>query len=172
MMPDIRSSGSGSPLDRLVIYPSRAKTLLVLLGAIGFVALAVWIGTLGLWSLEALIAVCVGVPFFSACALYAMYRLVRNRPVLEIDWMGITDAASAFGAGRLYWSEVDHLLLYKIQGQSMLGIFPRDLDPILRRFGAFQRGSHAVWGSRRLPVRRTRESCLIRNRLQAGGSWR
>jgi hypothetical protein len=129
--------------DKVVIYPSRAKTLLVLLGSIAFVVIGVWIGTpsvargLAIW--EVVIGSYVGVPFFAACGLYAINRLVSHRPALEIDSTGITDAASAIGVGRLGWDEVDHVVLYRYSGQPMLGIVPANLDtflgrqPVLRR---------------------------------------
>src|SRR5262245_38170615 len=107
MMPE-----SSVHTDRLLIYPSRVKTFLVLLGSIVFVVLGVWIAESGIArgpaALEGFIASYVGIPFFSACGLYAAYRLLRRRPALEIDWMGITDAASALGVGRLSWEEIDH----------------------------------------------------------------
>jgi hypothetical protein len=139
--------------DRLVIYPSRIKMLLVLLGAIAFVVMSIWIATPDIARIvapwEVFIASYIGVPFFAACGLYAIYRLVWRRPALEIDSTGITDAASALGAGYLSWSEVGRVVLYKFQGQSMLGIFPKDLESFL---------------SRRHPIRRR----LIRLNLDLG----
>jgi len=126
-----------SSADKVVVYPSRTKISLVLLGSIAFVVIGVWIGTPGvarrvaLW--EVVIGSYVGVPFFAACGLYAVYRLVSRRPALEIDSTGITDAASAIGAGRLSWDEVDHVVVYKYSGQAMLGIVPRNLDIFLSR---------------------------------------
>ena len=123
--------------DRLVIYPSRVKLLLVLIGAIGFVVLCAWIAisdatrNVPIW--ELVLAAYVGVPFFSACGLYAAYRLVLRRPALEIDSRGITDAASGLAVGRLRWEEIDHVVLYEYCGQAMLGIFPRDLEGWLLR---------------------------------------
>ncbi len=128
------TTDSGMHSDRLVIYLSRAKMSLVLLGSIAFVVLGGWIGTVqGVPFLDVVIASYVGVPFFAACGLYAAYRLASQRPALEIDSMGITDASSALGAGRLSWEEVDHVVLYKYYGQSMLGVVPRDLDLFLSR---------------------------------------
>jgi hypothetical protein len=128
---------SSTEPNKVVIYPSRAKMSLVLLGSMAFVAIGVWIGTPGvargleIW--KVVIASYVGVPFFAACGLYAVYRLATHRPALEIDSTGIADAASAVGAGRLSWDEVDHVVLYKYSGQSMLGIVPRNLDIFLSR---------------------------------------
>lgn len=136
-------SDSNTGSNRLVIYPSRAKMALVLLGSIAFVAIGVWIGTsdvargLAIW--KVVLASYVGVPFFAACGLYAAYRLVIRRPALEIDATGITDAASAVGAGRLSWDEVDHVVLYKYSGQAMLGIVPKNLDQFLNRQSPMRR---------------------------------
>lgn len=138
------TADSSTDRNRVVIYPSRAKMSLVLLGSIAFVVIGVWIGTpagargLAVW--KVVIASYVGVPFFAVCGLYAAYRLAIRRPALEIDSTGITDAASAVGAGRLRWDEVDHVVLYKYSGQSFLGIVPRNLEiflsrqPVVRRF--------------------------------------
>jgi len=116
---------------------------LVLLGSVTFVVIGIWIGTsdvarhLPIW--DVVIAVYVGVPFFAACGLYAAYRLAIRRPALEIDSAGITDAASALGAGRLIWEEVDHVVIYKYSGQVMLGIVPKDLGTFLSRQHAVRR---------------------------------
>lgn len=134
VVPRMRTELTNDP-DRIVIYPSRAKTALVLLGAIGFVALCAWIVSLGVRSVgvEGFVASLVGVPFFGVCGIYAAYRLAHHRPAVEIDRMGIVDGASALGVGRLLWDDVDHVRLYEYWGQPMLGIIPRELELFLSR---------------------------------------
>ncbi len=133
----------GTDTDRLVIYPSRVKTVCVLLGAIAFVILGIWIATPGMAARVAvwkvMVASYVGVPFFGACALYAAYRLLRRRPSIEIDAAGITDNASVLGVGHLSWDEIDYVMVYQYSGQSFLGIFPKDLDALLGRQNALHR---------------------------------
>ena len=51
-------------------------------------------------------------------------RLVCRKAALELDDIGITDNASAVGAGHLRWAEIDHLVLYRFLGQPLLGIVP------------------------------------------------
>ena len=129
--------------DRLVIYPSRLKATLVLLGAIAFVALGIWIASPGMarrvgpW--EVFFGSYVGVPFFAACALSAAHRIVFRRPVVEMDATGITDSSNFFGVGHLNWDEVDRAVLYRYHRQPMLGIFPKDLDAFLGRLSAARR---------------------------------
>src|SRR5262245_36958156 len=105
--------------EPLVIYPSRVKIALVLLGSVAFVLACFWIAKTGVW--EGILAACLGVPFFGACALYAAYRLIRRRPSFELDSMGIVDSGSAFGVGRLFWEDIDHGYLYEYRGQRLLG---------------------------------------------------
>ena len=129
--------------DRIVIYPSRLKLALVLLGAVGFVLVGLWIGGTGVLGVlpipEIVIVVYIGVPFFAACGLYAAYRLVRNQPALVIDSTGITDYASGLGAGHLSWDDIDHVVVYTYSGQPMLGIVPRSLELFLSRQHATRR---------------------------------
>jgi len=128
---------SSSDANRLVIYPSRSKMALILLCSIAFVVIGVWVRTPGVarglevW--EVIVASYVCVPFFAASGLYAAYRLAIRRPALVIDSTGITDSASAEGAGRLRWDEVDHVVLYKYFRQEMLGIVPSNLGIFLSR---------------------------------------
>jgi hypothetical protein len=125
--------------DRLLFYPSRIKLFLLLLGAMAFVVAGVSIGKSGVPAPEVFIAFFVGVPFFAACGLYAAYRLLRHRPSLEIDSMGITDSASAIGIGWLSWADVDYVVLYTFYGRQHLGIIPRDVEGFMIRQNAFRR---------------------------------
>jgi hypothetical protein len=128
---------SSSDANRLVIYPSRSKMALILLCSIAFVVIGVWVRTPGVarglevW--EVIVASYVCVPFFAASGFYAAYRLAIRRPALVIDSTGITDSASAEGAGRLRWDEVDHVVLYGYFRQEMLGIVPSNLGIFLSR---------------------------------------
>jgi hypothetical protein len=129
--------------DRIVLYPSRSKAVLILLGASAFVALGIWIASPGMASrvspVQKFIASYVGIPFFAACGLYAAYRIAFRRPVLRIDASGINDTSHAFAPGHLCWHEVDRVVVYKYQNQPMLGIVPKDLDSFLSRQSAHVR---------------------------------
>jgi len=122
--------------DCLVVYPSRIKLGLILVGSLVFVALGVHIARVdeerGIDFWKVVVVSYLGVPFFAYCALFSAWRLLVRRPALVIDSSGITDAASAVGVGHVAWDEVDRLVLYNFRGQAMLGIFPRDMDSVLR----------------------------------------
>ena len=126
------------------IYPTRTKLWLVLLGAILFVVLGVWI--LGLRDEPAplrlyhgLVAV-IAIVFFGGCAVVALFRILVPSPAVVLSREGITDHTSPFGVGFLSWDEVAFVSIYLIQGQRMLGIFLKDAVSIMGRVGGVKAG--------------------------------
>jgi hypothetical protein len=122
---------------RIAIYPSRWKSAAVVAGAAVFVLLGLWIGSPGMarripiW--EVAIAAWIGVPFFAACGLYALYRLVWRRPAVTLGPDGLIDTSSALGGTHLHWEEIDRAVLHRYWDQPMLGLVPRDLEGWLTR---------------------------------------
>lgn len=126
--------------ERLVIYGSRKKALLLLMGAVAFVAAGVWIAGSSVAAARVsparlVVATYIGIPFFAVCALYFGYRLARPRPAVIADRSGLTDSASAVGAGHLPWSDIAYVVPYEFSGQAMLGVVPHDIDALLERQG-------------------------------------
>lgn len=127
------------PDGSIQIYPTGRKLWPMLLGAILFVAT----GVLLIVHREArpivhIYHVVVGtlsILFFGACAVVILLRIVRPSPAVVLSREGITDSASPFGIGFLPWSEVAFLSIYVIEGQRMLGIFPKDPVSIMARLG-------------------------------------
>lgn len=134
---EMLTPGLDTQSDRVVIYPSRPKMVRALLSSTAFVIIGIWVwatgAALGLPWWLVIIPAYVGVPFFAFCGLCAAYLLVAHRPALEIDSTGIIDAASAVGAGRLTWNDLDHITVYKYWGQLFLGIVPKDVGSFLSR---------------------------------------
>jgi hypothetical protein len=127
-----------TPDGDLVIFPSRWKLILVLLGAAGFIVASAWLLTLDVgWMAGSRVvpAAVAGLGFFGLVFVYCVYRLVRWRPILVIDGEGIVEQSSLISVGRLRWDEVDHIVPYVFRGQPMLGIVPRDLPAVLARAG-------------------------------------
>jgi hypothetical protein len=77
--------------QRFVARVSRVRTIVLIAGPLGFVAICLWILSLppGEISEKALIASYVGIPFFGLCAIVGVRQLFRTTPVLEIDENGI-----------------------------------------------------------------------------------
>ena len=106
---------------------------------VALVAMSVWIGSsprfAGFSRWKIFVSACLGVPSFSGAvgvfAARCRYSL-HPKAALELDDIGITDNASAVGAGHLRWAEIDHLVLYRFLGQPLLGIVPVNLSQIAR----------------------------------------
>jgi hypothetical protein len=118
----------------LVIPASRLKMLGQFVGGLVFVALGVfmmlyppkygWFGRLiGL----------VTTGFFGAVVLSIFYRLVRPLPAITINAQGITDHASGLSVGLIPWDQVGEVREYKVEDQVFLGIFPKDVDALIKK---------------------------------------
>ena len=118
------TSGAQGGADKFVIYPSRIKALLKLLGSIAFLVFFVVAGVVGLVQglpISRIVPVLgVAVPLFVALAFHAATRAVRPRPAVEMDAMGIKERAT-------------------VRGQVFLGIVPRDMAGFLKRQPAVRR---------------------------------
>jgi len=140
------AGSDGQPTDAarpdVVIYPSKGKLVLSLLGALAFVAVGVWMIIHG-WANQGesflILAGLLVLAFFGFCAGYALLRLLVPKPSLVIGPHGLLDNASAMGAGFITWDEVAWIKPYQFQGQTFLGIVPRDLQAVLKRQSAMTR---------------------------------
>ena len=128
-------------MDNVVLPSSWARTLLILLGCLGFVGLSVWIMSLPAHevSLKVTIAAWVGIPFFGLIGIFALYRLFSNNPALIIDVNGITDNASALSAGFIPWSNFASAAIITIKNQRMIRIDLVNVNGFLTSLGPFKR---------------------------------
>ena len=128
----------------LIVFPSTTKTVLLVIGSLGFVAMGgflVYLWAAGRQGPAAAIVGAADIAFFGACGIYGAFRLSVKRPLLVIDARGITDNGSALGVGFVEWDEIAEIGEYEFQGQTMLGIVPRDLDRVLSRLSRFKRSA-------------------------------
>ncbi|MER7284076.1 STM3941 family protein [Dactylosporangium sp. NPDC000244] len=110
-----------------VYQASLRRTVLLALGALGFVAISAWLLATH-QSIVAEITGAVGVPFFSLAAATLIYRLIRRGPELVI-----TDEGFAYRTwGSVAWSEVRAVRIreIKVRGttQRMIEVVLRDPD--------------------------------------------
>jgi hypothetical protein len=118
--------------DATVIYPSRAKLLLMTAGGAVFVVL----GFLSLpQSADTTVhlAVIASAVFFGLCSLYGIWRLIRPAPALIIHPSGIFDNASALSAGFLRWDEISGVFVGRVHRQRFLAIDVKDVEGLLSR---------------------------------------
>ena len=115
----------------IILYPSRWKMLLLTLGSLLFVLC----GPL-LWTHGDVFIQCVAVAdvfFFGFCGVFALGHLLWPRPSLVISASGITDNASAVGAGFIGWDEIAAVSIESFHASQFLVIVPHDPQAILAR---------------------------------------
>jgi hypothetical protein len=121
----------------IVLYPSPWKMILTALGGLLFVLCAPL-----LWSsgdiLNQVVAV-VNMLFFGYCVLFALGRLFRPRPSLILDQRGITDNASATGAGFIAWEEIATVRMSRMGLSQFLVVILHDAEAILARQSPIKR---------------------------------
>jgi len=130
-------------LNEVVIYPKKVKLLAIAMGALLFVILGFYFAqnrvAMGLPLWKIIVIAYIGIPFFSLCLVYAIYRLLVPNPAVVISDEGIFDNASAVGAGMLRWEEIADVFAYDFMGQRMLGIIPVNEAVVLGRQSRLKR---------------------------------
>lgn len=145
--------------EELIIYPSKWKIFGIAFGALIFISLGIILAVyreklvidflLNLkfnQNFSTLLSYCIifitsyiGVPFFSLCFIYAIYRLIYPKPAIIINNGGIFDNGSSVGIGWIKWDEIEEIFPYEFMGQIFLGIIPKDINMILNRQGIFKK---------------------------------
>jgi hypothetical protein len=125
--------------NRIILYPTRARFLLVAFGSLIFVFLG---STIRSWSDQVpvpswftAIASYLAMGFFGLCFVYAVYRLVVRKPSLILSREGILDNASAVSAGFVRWEEVDRIFYSSMMNQEFVSIALKDTEGFLGRIG-------------------------------------
>ena len=130
-------------MNEVVIYPKKLKLLAIAMASLLFVIFGFYLGQnrvameVPVWKF--IVIAYVGIPFFSLCLVYAIYRLLVPKPAVVISDEGIFDNASAVGAGMLKWEEIAEVFAYDFMGQRMLGIIPVNEAVVLARQSRLKR---------------------------------
>ncbi len=132
-----------------IIYLSKLKIILLIVGASIFVALGVWFLTLDTDSIESSrrfnspalvygIGV-IGIVFFGLCALVGLKKLFDKAPGLILNEEGILDNSSGVSAGVIPWSEVVGINEYQVQKQKFVSILVQDPEKYVNTGNALKR---------------------------------
>ncbi|NLI79007.1 MAG: hypothetical protein GX442_21515 [Candidatus Riflebacteria bacterium] len=123
---------------------SKGKLVAILLGCVGFLALAVWLWTIadvqarypGLY-----VKTVAGVVFvvFGWMGAVTLGSCLDRSPGLILDAEGIVDNASGVGAGRIAWSEITGFRVVTIRAQTSLAIDVTDPERFVRRASGVRR---------------------------------
>ncbi|WP_049815958.1 STM3941 family protein [Ralstonia sp. 25mfcol4.1] len=132
-------------MGSIVIYQSRGKLAVLLLGSILFVVLCIFLLAKHPVSMSAksTIAVALGIPFFAACGLFMLFRLLWRRPAIIIDYEGINDQASAASIGFIPWKDISHakvVVFGSRHRQKYLCVSLRNSNDYLAKCGPLARG--------------------------------
>jgi hypothetical protein len=130
----------------IIVPLSRTKIIILLLGSVGFVAIAVavWPAVSALpdddpWTLVGKILLAITVVFFGGCGLYAVWKFFDSAPGLIIDQQGIVDNSSGVSAGRIPWSEIKAVHVTTVEFQRFLTIEVRDPEKYIQRASFLKR---------------------------------
>ncbi|MBM7839797.1 hypothetical protein JOC54_003077 [Alkalihalobacillus xiaoxiensis] len=126
---------TSSQAEPLIVHPSKKSFGFLALGASIFVVIGIGFVTTGstMYGTAMNSIGYTSLIFFGFCLLYALTRLIFERPSLRIDDEGIYDNASAVGAGLVRWEEIKDLPIYTYGEQSYLGIVLYDVDEFIRK---------------------------------------
>lgn len=132
-----------------VIPASKFKLVLLILGALIFLALGIWLSLLDAafieaqhrWNSPALIHTvgAVAVVFAALCAAFGVKKLFDDRPGLVLNHLGITDHSSALAAGLIPWAEIRGFATYQVQRQKLLILLLHHPQPYLEAGGWWKR---------------------------------
>lgn len=129
--------------NEIVIPHSRTKLILLLIGALAFVAIGCWLWTAdprtGYNPVYMKCSAVLGIVFSGLCGIYICIRLFDRRPGFIIDDEGFIDNSSAVAAGRVPWSDILAIRTIEINLQPILVIYVADPQKYMERDGAFTR---------------------------------
>lgn len=119
------------------VYAQPGKQVLLVLGAIAFVAAGGWLLTQDEILLR--VAGVVAIVVFGLFGVLGVRVLAARRPALVVDRHGITDHASAIGAGFVPWSEITNLGTWTSNGQTIVTVGVAEPAAVLARTGPLAR---------------------------------
>ncbi|WP_210489506.1 STM3941 family protein [Rufibacter aurantiacus] len=123
-------------MDRIEIYTSKKKSVFMLLGALVFVVLGIWLfldaeHLTGWPARNPLITQGVGIAsvlFFGCCALVAIKRVIKTKLVLTLDPEGLGFYANKSAPLLLEWKDILGFNEVRIQSQKFLVIMVAEPD--------------------------------------------
>lgn len=136
-MPSERIVRVAGPDPSLTVYPQRGKQVALGLGAVVFVVLGVVLLLSG-----GVVRPVVGVVTILVFGLFGalwVRQMASQRPALVVDTRGITDHASAIGAGFVPWGEIVGLGTWSSNGQTIVTVGVADPAAVLARVGPVAR---------------------------------
>ncbi len=137
-----------TPEQRIEIPLSKSKIILMLIGALAFVATGLWFVIAPpkienvYWGNPTKIAIAGygSIIFFGLCAFVFIRKLPDNKPGLIIDSTGLIDNSSGLSAGHILWTDIENISVLEIHKQKLLMLKVKNpQDYINRQNNLFRR---------------------------------
>jgi len=114
--------------QRTEIAISKSKIILMLFGALIFIAIGLWFvispPTIdnSYWGNPTKIAIVgyASILFFGLCAFFIFRKLFDNKPGLILDNKGLIDNSSGLSAGHILWTDIEKISVIEIHGQKLI----------------------------------------------------
>jgi hypothetical protein len=114
--------------QQIIIPLSKIKIIIMLLGALIFVVLGIWLvfyppnteNSVWVTPFKMKLAGYASIIFFGTCAFFFIRKLPDDKPGLIIDYNGLTDNSSGFPAGQVLWSDIEKVSVIEISGQRII----------------------------------------------------
>jgi len=129
--------------EQHVEYPSRKRMALITAGAALFVSAGFFLmfdrssgaGTSIISSVLGLLSVL----FFGTCFFYSLVKMIRKEPSFVINEQGFVDSSSYTSGGAVAWREIEHMFMYELMGQKMIGVKLQDEKAFMERHNGMKR---------------------------------
>jgi hypothetical protein len=131
----------------IVIPVSKGKLVLLLAGALAFVALGIWmvndppvLNNPKYRNKYVIMAMgYLSIAFFGLCAYFIAKKLPQKEPGLVIGQNGFTDQSGAMAVGWVPWVDVEDISIFTIQGQKHIMVQVRNPSTYLNRAAGYKR---------------------------------
>ena len=120
------------------IEMSHAKTALLLLCALVFVAIGGWMILMPQAAYFSVVLGIIGVVFFGACGAVAIRKLMQKRPGLMVNLQGVHDQSSGTSAGFVPWKDVSAVQPSFVSGQKFVSLMLHDAQKYSHSGNALQ----------------------------------
>lgn len=129
--------------EQHVEYPSRGRMAWLTAGAALFVSAGFFLmfdrsSDAGSSMISRVIGL-LSVLFFGICFVYSLVKMIRKEPSFVINEQGFIDSSSYTSGGEVTWKDVEHIFMYELMGQQMIGVKLRNEEAFLERQNGMKR---------------------------------
>ncbi|MBE7635913.1 hypothetical protein GUA87_03595 [Sneathiella sp. P13V-1] len=133
-------------MEETLVYRSKIKSLLLLIGSIGFVLVCLWVLSFLFTEEElprkgafATIVAPFGIVFFGYCAIIAFRHVLNNRPFFILNSAGLLDQGTRKSELFIPWSEVNEIILSKLRGNKIIIVEVKDPHKLNQSASSFDK---------------------------------